>query len=577
MNYFQFKEKEKKVENLCKKTIELLSLCEEPEIKNIISDFEQFLCEYQKQTKLTIAFIGQYNSGKSTIIAALTNARFIKKYYEEINDEKKLIEVYEIDSKELKIGAQITTDKTEIYEWGSVLLIDTPGIYAGRPEHDKITLDQISKSDLLVFVISNELFNPQAGEFFKKVSQEMQRVGQMVLVVNKMSRETGTPQDLLNTILKVIEPYHPDDFYTCFIDARSYLEACKEDDKDEKQFLMNLSNFGAFLEALNKLIKKNQLYARLVTPLHRAFDMIEKSLDILTTEDSTVRNFLEILRRKALILRASQTRLRNSFLSELDKLEYEVIMLGEEIASMIDGYHKEEEINSAIKKVQREIQLLREETGDKIQSLIKNEFERCQTEVEELIQSPLGRALREEIEITGVSKIAVKEITIEEDKKISTIFKITPEMFEQLGKFASRISRDTVYKTWKFFGGKFKPWGAVKATRFINKLGPILSGIGVLVDIFLTIKEEREKEKYEQQLREKRAEVRKNFRNIASEIRRDFENGWKDVENIYQQELIIIEDQRSKFEKNKKSKEEVVEKLKKLRKNIKNEISLLTK
>ena len=72
-------------------------------------------------------------------------------------------------------------------------------------------------------MVSNELFNPQGGEFFKKVC-EMQRVGQILLVVNKMSAG-GEPQYLIKSILEVIEPYHPNDFYTCFIDAKSYLNS----------------------------------------------------------------------------------------------------------------------------------------------------------------------------------------------------------------------------------------------------------------------------------------------------------------------------------------------------------------
>lgn len=115
-----------------------------------------------------------------------------------------------------------------------VVLLDTPGIYAGKTDHDEITLDRISKSDLLVFVIPNELFNPQGGAFFSKVANEMQRVGQILLVINKMSRESGSKEELSKNILQVIQPYHLNDFYTCFIDADSYLKARNETDKEEK-------------------------------------------------------------------------------------------------------------------------------------------------------------------------------------------------------------------------------------------------------------------------------------------------------------------------------------------------------
>jgi len=583
---FQFKEKAKKVENLCYKTIELLSERGENEIKDLVSDFKHFLSEYRKQVKLTISFIGQYSSGKSTIIAALTNADFVKKYYETEGDEKKLIEVYRIGSKELKIGVQITTDKTEMYEWEEVLLIDTPGIYAGHPEHDDITLDQISKSDLLVFVVPNELFNPQTGKFFRRVTQEMQRVGQIILVINKMNRETGTPENLTKTILQVIEPYHPDDFYLCFIDADSYLKAQLEKDEEEKQFLINKSLFTDFLKSLQNIIEKNQLNARLVTPLHRAADVIEKSRNILTTEDKVSRDLLEILRRKSLILQASKIRLQNSIITELNKLEHDIIMLGERIATKVDGQHKEEEIDIAIKNAESEIQLLSKKALNEIQSLLKDELTRLQTELEELQQSSLGRSLAEEFEVSGVGKKTIGEKTIGEKGEIPLILKKGPNVLAKLGNFSTTVSRDMVYNTVKFFGGKFKPWGAVKTAKFINKLGPILAGIGTILDIIITIEEEKDKEKYEQELRDVRANIRQDFRRVASEMRSDFENGLEDengnkyeglnkviFKDFYQQELAEVEKEQNEIRKVEESKRKIVDELKNLLSNIKNEIN----
>ncbi len=105
----------------------------------------------------------------------------------------------------------------------------------------------------------------------------MQRVGQMLLVINKMSRERGKPEELFKSLLEVVEPHHPNDFYTCFIDADSYLKAQSEKDENEKEFLLEEAIFDAFLTSLHKLIDKNKLYARLLTPLNRALDILERS------------------------------------------------------------------------------------------------------------------------------------------------------------------------------------------------------------------------------------------------------------------------------------------------------------
>ena len=61
--------------------------------------------ELSKEEKITVAFVGQYSSGKSTIIKALTG------------------------EKDILIDADIATGAVTPYEWGgSFLLVDTPGL-----------------------------------------------------------------------------------------------------------------------------------------------------------------------------------------------------------------------------------------------------------------------------------------------------------------------------------------------------------------------------------------------------------------------------------------------------------------
>jgi predicted GTPase len=222
MSDFQFQKNSERIHSLCTDVIALLYPCDEEQVREWVTQFEFFLIDCKKQTKLSLAFIGQYNAGKSTLIKALTGDASIR------------------------VSAEICTDKVTEYIWQDVLLVDTPGVYAGREDHDQITLDKISKSDLLVFVVPNELFNPQGGDFFRKVAQDMQRIGQMVLVVNKMSRERGQCNDLNNSLLEITEPFHPNDFYTCFIDSNYYLKARYETDLEEKEILVEDSNLMLF-------------------------------------------------------------------------------------------------------------------------------------------------------------------------------------------------------------------------------------------------------------------------------------------------------------------------------------------
>lgn len=188
------------------------------------------------------------------------------------------------------------TDKTRKYPWGDVEIIDTPGIYAGRTNHDEETLEQVAKSDLLVFVVSNNLFNPQGGAFFQELIHEMQRVGQVMLLINKMS---CTPETLKKSILEVIEPYHPDDFFTSFVDAKDYLDAQIEEDEEESAYMLEESNFRIFHSNFVRFIEKNRLNSKLTTPLHKSTQLLEKARIFLSTEEGLSRDLLELLRRKS--------------------------------------------------------------------------------------------------------------------------------------------------------------------------------------------------------------------------------------------------------------------------------------
>ena len=553
MSNFQFNAKSQKVNQLCQETIDILENRTEEEIKKLVDDFQDFWEEYQQQKKLSIAFIGQYNAGKSTLIKALTR------------DES------------VRISAEICTDKVTEYAWQDVLLLDTPGIYAGNEQHDGITLERISKCDLLVFVVPNELFNPQGAEFFQKVANQMQRVGQMVLVVNKMSRESGSPQDLLSTITQVIEPFDPQQFYTCFIDADSYLKSQDPKYIKYQQSLQTKSNFNDFLDSLQKLIQKNELSAKLVTPLHRAVDTLEKSLNCLSTNDEKTRNLLEILRRAKIIIQASQTRARNAYRSELAKLKHEVIMLGEKIASMIDGHHTKEEIEVEIEKVTQEITTLSEKIIGKIQAALEEELKTLEEKLKDLQNSQLGKTIDREIVIDLVDGKRINDPNIPDEFGQSILEKKGGEILEELGKLSSKVSRKLVYKTGKFLGFKFKPFGAIKAAKFIRNLGSIFTIGGVVLDAAMTVKAEKDEEKNQQTLRNARNQKREEFRKLAEEMVKDYELNIEEAISFYDEELNDIENKQQELRSFDQSKHEILTQIENKRQEIKQEIKQLVK
>ncbi|MHC5719116.1 MAG: GTPase, partial [Nostoc sp.] len=119
INSFQAAEIAKRFKKLTEKFDKLLEQVNTPEISSIHSKLHQELKQYYEQGFLTVAFVGQYSAGKSTMMSALTGRR------------------------DIHIGADITTDKTTSYDWNGIQLIDTPGLFTDRKDHDEITYEAI--------------------------------------------------------------------------------------------------------------------------------------------------------------------------------------------------------------------------------------------------------------------------------------------------------------------------------------------------------------------------------------------------------------------------------------------------
>ena len=206
----------------------------------------EYNIEEEKKNTIKLVFTGQYSAGKSSIIRMLTGRE------------------------DITVGAGITTQKAHIYEWNGLEIVDTPGIHTQlRPDHDEISYDAIASADMLVFVVTNELFDSHLAQHFRKLAIDKDKAGEMILVVNKMERSsegnTLVQQSVIREDLrKVIEPYTPEELNLCFLDAESYLDSLEERDEDIElaDELFSRSGYTDFIETLNYFVKKKRKMSR---------------------------------------------------------------------------------------------------------------------------------------------------------------------------------------------------------------------------------------------------------------------------------------------------------------------------
>lgn len=251
MNKIAFSSYSEQLEKIRKNIKEKLLPLLEVKDKEILLKLEKDLEETVQRDYLTIAFIGEYSAGKTTLISALTGRR------------------------DLKISADIATNECCEYEWNGVRLIDTPGLGTERQDHDERTYDTIKKADLLVYCLTYSLFDTLTLKNFKKLAFERNYQKKMMLLVNKMSAEAGDVNERISSytesLKKSLEPESLDIFPLVFCDARDQLEG--EDEQDEE--LKAESRFNTLIKELNHFVKENNIRVRLQTLL----DMIEECLE----------------------------------------------------------------------------------------------------------------------------------------------------------------------------------------------------------------------------------------------------------------------------------------------------------
>ena len=169
-----------KSEQMIKKVKDVLTQVDYKDIDLPVLDIEK---------PISIVFVGQYSAGKSTLIKALTGIQ------------------------DIEIGEGIKTMETHSYDWNGIKIVDTPGINTMiRPDHDEITYKAISESDMLVYVVTEDLFDDVTGQNFQKLLFEKDKASEMILVVNKMADAGNNEQNRLvklEDLKRVTTPYDP--------------------------------------------------------------------------------------------------------------------------------------------------------------------------------------------------------------------------------------------------------------------------------------------------------------------------------------------------------------------------------
>lgn len=470
-----------------------------------------------------IVFAGQYNAGKSSTIQMMTG----------IND--------------IAIGGGITTQQTHEYDWNGLKIIDTPGIHTKlRPDHDEIAYAEIAAADILVFMITYQLFDNHMGNHFRKLAIDKDKAHEMILVINKMEDtalgNTPEQQEILKNstgFIDVIKPYSCEDLNTCFIDVNKYLESIEEREADPElaKETYELSGYENFINTLNKFVDEKGIASKLTTKLYLIIDKLEEAIKITQpqSEDADIDALEENLLQQRHILSDRKNKIEQDVRDIYTVASSKIRNLGLEASNLLDKGCEQDVVESQLQEYIEKVQAIAEKCENDAQKAIETGLDDIDKDFERMEKADFSQILSARlIQKYDILPDSIKNILNSVSsgaKDVSNL--IAQNAFNKsvqcgglkLTNFSGSNIHNLVLKIGKGLGYKFKPWQAIKITKGVAIGGQIFSALGIAFSVFLQIKSQADEEKILEELRINRQNIRSQFNDVASDL---FDSG-KDI------------------------------------------------
>ena len=445
---------------------------------------------------IKLVFVGQYSSGKSSIIKMLSG----------------------IDT---EIGAGIKTQEAHTYTWGDLEIIDTPGIHTEiRPDHDEKSYYEINHAALLIFVVTNEGFDDRMGNHFRKLAIEQDRGKNMVLVVNKMDRTAmgNTPEQqeiIANDLRKVIAPFTKKNLYLSFLDTESYFAQQEETDRELKNLLLEQSGYEQFVANLNSFVASRGVLSKIQAPLETLKNAITNVIGASEelSVDRDIEAAEELLKRRQKALRDGKRQVDAAIDEIVATLCSKIKTEGSNAAStIVEGITKDEaerNVKDAQAKAETYIADYEKQICNRISAICEN--------VDQELSLINGSAFAKNVQVNLSNHTStrdenklpsfdeggfVKNITFNTKDAAKTTF---------LGQNASGLIKDVGH----FFDYKFAPWEAVKYAKY-------LGWVAAAATIFMTIRDflnaDEKRREAEDNLRKAREQIQANFNEVAEKV-----------------------------------------------------------
>ena len=475
-------EKEKILNRLKKLSNELLLIQKEynVNVSGLLKKINNAIKNIENQ-KFSIAFFGAFSDGKSTIISALTNRL------------------------DIKISPKPTTDKIEVYNFEDYEIIDTPGLFSENLMHDELTKKYISEANVVLYTI--DPVNPLKESHSKTVKwilKDLNKINSTIFVINKMDEVADLEDD--EDFEKHVQ-----------IKKEVVLDIINEITgyKNVKVVAISADPYGQGLEFWQENIEEYKKISRIEELEKLLSEFIDKYKDDL------------IIQMGVSVIKDTILQLRNDLKKVKEALKLEVEILSDQIEEYENRVNVlERDINNSYSNIKNEIIEFREELLTNID--VANELE----ELAKIIQNEIGKdgyIFQEKINlivqkhtqnILTESKniLSSLEDTLNfhmnlEEELLLSLSPDTKIFIKGIFSAPTRTIADGILKIRDFLNIpiKFKPWGAIKAAKF-------LKGIPVILEILDTTFKIYSDKKFRENKKELKDDLEEMFKGILESI-----------------------------------------------------------
>ena len=530
----------KKFKRACLDLDQLLATIQDEKAKDLRQKLRSGVKEYKQQGSLNIAFVGQYSAGKSTIISALTGRR------------------------DIHIDTDIATDKTTAYGWNGVRVVDTPGLFTDREDHDETTYRAIDKSDLLVFCLTHMLFDSITISNFKKLAYDKGYGWKMMLVVNKMSAEAGETVEKIasyqKSLAEALAPHDLSDFRICFIDAKDFCEGV--DDEDE--FLQEISQFDTFTTALNTFVSQRASFSKLDTPIRIVLRIVDDAEKLLVPSDTEDAMYLEILRQLSRRVEQERDRLRTKVKGIQLQVAASVLNEGNVLAQSVG----DESFEDANARAEMNVRAHYEKAERSLEAMLEQATESIRIEIESELKKDLPQAFVARLtpnhkagdytfknersaetirsSVKGLAKVADKAGTTLLSQATRETLKIPggAGAFRSIDVVGGNLHKG-VKAAGKLVGYKFKPWGAVGMAKNIGNAARFVGPAMAVATLAVELHSQNEERKHEQDKLDVRRDIQKQFQDVSVDIKAQIDGQLSEFEQqMYDDIQSLIDSER---------------------------------